>query len=148
MLEETGYVPKYRYSSGEEIRTYAELIADKYSLTASAVWQTRAERLLWNEGAKEWLVTLVQQRKDEALQTLNIRARFVAAVNSALNWPKLPGIPGILDYEGDIFHSSRWKYGLTGGSPVDPSLTKLKEKRVAIIGTGATAVQIVPQLAQ
>lgn len=148
LLEETGYVPKHRYSSGEEIRTYAELIANKWSLAESAVWQTKAERLLWDEGAKEWLVSLVQQRKDEAPQTLNIRARFVAAVNGALNWPKLPGIPGILDYEGDIFHSARWNYTLTGGSPEDSSLIKLEGKRVAIIGTGATAVQIIPKLAQ
>jgi cation diffusion facilitator CzcD-associated flavoprotein CzcO len=149
LLEETGYVPKHRYSSGDEIRTYAELVAERWGLTASAVWQTKAEKLSWDEGAKEWLMTLAQQHRNEAPQELNIRTPFVAAVNGALNWPKLPGIvPGMFDYKGDIFHSSRWNYALTGGSPVDPSLTKLRGKKVAIIGTGATAVQLVPHLAQ
>ncbi|KAF2250183.1 FAD/NAD(P)-binding domain-containing protein [Trematosphaeria pertusa] len=147
LLEETGYVPRHRYSHGEEIRHYANLAAQKWGMADSAVFQTKAQKLVWDEEAKEWRVELVQQRKGEQPQTLNIRAPFVATVNGALNWPKLPGIPGILDYQGDIFHSSRWNYALTGGSPADPSLTKLQGKRVAIIGTGATAVQIVPHLA-
>ncbi|KAF2793764.1 FAD/NAD(P)-binding domain-containing protein [Melanomma pulvis-pyrius CBS 109.77] len=148
LLEETGYVPQLRYSSGEEIRNYANLAAQKWGVAESAVFQTKAERLVWDEESKEWQVELVQQRKGEQPQTLNIRAPFVATVNGVLNWPKLPGFPGILDYHGDIFHSSRWDYGVTGGSPTDPSLTKMQGKRVAIIGTGATAVQIVPHLAR
>jgi cation diffusion facilitator CzcD-associated flavoprotein CzcO len=69
-------------------------------------------------------------------------------VNGVLNWPKLPGLPGILDYQGEMFHTARWDYSVTGGSPTDASLEKLKDKRVAIIGTGATAVQVVPQVAR
>jgi cation diffusion facilitator CzcD-associated flavoprotein CzcO len=148
LLEETGYVPKHRYSQGEEIRNYAELAAEKWGVADSAVFQTKAETLVWDDVSKEWQVKLVQKRKGEQLQTLNIRAQFVATVNGVLNWPKLPGIPGILDYQGDLFHSSRWNYALTGGSPADPALTKLQGKRVAIIGTGATAVQIIPHLAR
>ena len=69
-------------------------------------------------------------------------------MNGVLNWPQLPGIPGILEYQGEIFHSARWKYSITGGSPADPSLAKLKDKRVAIIGTRAAAVQAIPHLAR
>jgi cation diffusion facilitator CzcD-associated flavoprotein CzcO len=148
LLEETGYIPKHRYSSGEEIRNYANLAAEKWGVTQSAVWQTKADKLSWDEDAREWEVEIRQQRKDVESQTLTIRAQFVAAVNGALHWPKLPGIPGILDYKGEIFHSSRWNYALTGGSPADPSLTKLKGKTVAIIGTGSTAVQTIPHLAK
>ncbi|KAF2491168.1 FAD/NAD(P)-binding domain-containing protein [Lophium mytilinum] len=148
LLEETGYVPRQRYSSGEEIREYAELVARKWGVADSAVFQTKAEELVWDEGAKEWEVELVQQRKGEQAETLRVRAPFVATVNGVLSWPKLPGVPGLLDYEGEVFHSSRWDYGITGGSPEDPSLTKLEGKRVAIVGTGATAVQIVPHLAR
>jgi cation diffusion facilitator CzcD-associated flavoprotein CzcO len=148
LLEETGYVPKHRYSHGEEIRNYADFAAKKWGVADSAVFQTKADKLVWDDNLKEWQVELVQKRKGEQPQTLNIRAQFVATVNGVLNWPKLPGIPGILDYQGDIFHSSRWNYALTGGSPTDPSLTKLQGKRVAIIGTGATAVQIIPHLAR
>ena len=57
--------------------------------------------------------------------------------------PKLPGIPGIETFEGHSFHTSRWDYGYTGGD-TEGGLTELADKRVAIIGTGATAIQCVP----
>ncbi|KAF2265468.1 FAD/NAD(P)-binding domain-containing protein [Lojkania enalia] len=147
LLEETGYIPRHRYAHGEEIRNYANFAAQKWGVADSAVFQTKANNLIWDDILKEWQVELVQQRKEEDLQTLNICAKFVATVNGVLNWPKVPRVPGILDYQGEVFHSSRWNYALTGGTPNDPSLTKLREKRVAIIGTGCTAVQIVPHLA-
>lgn len=147
-LEETGYVPKHRYSQGEEIREYANLVAQKWGLMGSAVFQTQAQKIVWDNDAKEWTVNLIQRRKGQSPKTLEIRSRFVTISAGVLNWPKLPDIPGILDYQGDMFHSARWAYDVTGGSPKDPSLAKLKDKRVVIIGTGATAVQIVPQLAQ
>ena len=148
LLEETGYMPKHRFASGEEIRQYANLIAEKYGISDSAAFLTKAEKLTWDETTKEWQVQLTQSREGEPPQTLNIRSQFVATVNGVLNWPKLPGLPGILDYQGEMFHTSRWDYSITGGSPTDPSLEKLKDKRVAIIGTGATAVQAVPHLAR
>jgi cation diffusion facilitator CzcD-associated flavoprotein CzcO len=148
LLEETGYVPNHRYVYGEEIRNYANLIAEKWNIAGSAVFCTKAERLAWDEVTKEWQVDLVQKRPGELPQKLNVRSQFVAMVNGVLNWPKLPAFPGIREYQGDIFHSSRWNYGITGGSPADPSLEKLKDKRVAIIGTGATAVQAIPHLAR
>ena len=148
LLEETEYVPEHRYSYGEEIRVYAELVAKKWGITNSAVFQTKARTLIWDEGTKEWQVQLVQQRTGEPPQTLNVRSQFVATVNGVLNWPKLPAIPGILDFRGDVFHTSRWNYALTGGSPANPSLARLNGKRVALIGTGATGVQVMPHLAR
>ena len=148
LLEETGYVPKHRYSSGEEIRNYANIIAEKWNIANSAVFLTKAEKLVWDDAGKEWLVELMQRRKGKLPQTLKIRSQFVAMVDGVLNWPKLPGFPGILDYQGQVFHSSRWDYSITGGSETEPSLTKLKDKRVAIIGTGASAVQVIPHLAR
>ncbi|KAF8862082.1 flavin-binding monooxygenase-like family protein [Acephala macrosclerotiorum] len=148
LLEETGYMPKHRYAYGEEIRNYANLVAEKWNVTGSAIFQTKAEKLVWDEATKGWQVELVQTRKGEPPQTLNIRSQFVAMVNGVLNYPKLLKLPGVLDYQGEIFHSSRWDYSITGGSQEDPSLVKLKDKRVAIIGTGASAVQIVPHLAR
>jgi cation diffusion facilitator CzcD-associated flavoprotein CzcO len=148
LLEETGYIPKHRYAYGEEIRNYANLIAEKWNIADSAVFCTKAEKLVWDETTKEWQVELVQKSPGELPQKLNVRSQFVAMVNGVLNWPKLPGFPGIREYQGDIFHSSRWNYSITGGSPEDPSLEMLKGKRVAIIGTGATSVQVVPHLAR
>jgi cation diffusion facilitator CzcD-associated flavoprotein CzcO len=147
-LEQTGYVPKHRYSQSEEIREYANLVVQKWGLSDCAVFQTQAEKIVWDEDAKEWSISLIQRRKGLAPETLQIRSKFVTLAAGILNWPKLPSIPGILDYQRDIFHSARWAYDVTGGSPKDPTLAKLKDKRVAIIGTGATAVQIVPHLAR
>ncbi|KAK7180426.1 FAD/NAD(P)-binding domain-containing protein [Paraphaeosphaeria sporulosa] len=148
LLEETGYIPHHRYSQGEEIREYANLLAKKWGISDSAVFQTQAQKLVWDEKSKEWQVKLTQQRSGEEPRIIDVHAQFVVASNGVLNWPKLPGVPGILEYQGDIFHSSRWNYALTGGSPSDPLLTKLEGKRVAIVGTGATAIQIVPELAR
>lgn len=147
-LEETGYVPKHRYSQGEEIREYVNLVAQKWGLMDCAVFQTQAQKIVWDEDDKEWVVDLIQRRKGQPPETLQIRSRFVTIAAGVLNWPKLPNIPGILDYQGDMFHSARWAYDVTGGSPKNPSLTRLKNKHVVIVGTGATAVQIVPQLAK
>ncbi|RDW61942.1 hypothetical protein BP6252_11375 [Coleophoma cylindrospora] len=148
LLEETGYIPKHRYASGEEIRNYAKLVAERYGLTNSAVFRTKAQKLIWDEVSKSWDIELVQQRKEEPPQTLKIRSQFVAAVNGVLSFPKLPKFPGVLEYPGPMFHTSRWNYAVTGGSQAEPSLTKLQDKRVAIIGTGATAIQAIPHLAR
>ncbi|KAJ5752251.1 hypothetical protein N7520_009168 [Penicillium odoratum] len=147
-LEETGYVPKHRYSQGEEIREYVNLVAEKWGLTKCAVFKTQAEKIVWDNDSKEWIVDLLQCREEESPETIQIRSKFVTIAAGILNLPKLPSIPGILEYKGDIFHSARWAYNITGGSPKDSSLVKLKDKRVAIIGTGATAVQVVPHLAK
>lgn len=150
LLEETAYVPKHRYSYSEEIRQYADLIAQKWNLADSGVFQTKATRLVWNEQANEWVVDLEQSRESQgAPQRLTVRSQFVVLANGVLNWPKLPDIPGILDFEGHTFHTSRWDYNFTGGSPsqTNPKMSNLKDKRVAIVGTGATAVALVPQLA-
>ncbi|KAJ5281905.1 hypothetical protein N7478_007277 [Penicillium angulare] len=88
--------------------------------------------------------------RESTEKNLQIRARFVVIGAGILNLPKLPNTPGILEYQGEVFHSYRWAYDVTGGSPQKPSLSlsKLKDKRVAIIGTGSTGVQLVPQLAR
>ncbi len=65
-----------------------------------------------------------------------------------LNKPKLPGIPGIDTFKGKLFHTARWDYDYTGGEWRNPVLDKLADKKVAIVGTGATAIQVVPYLAK
>ncbi len=76
-----------------------------------------------------------------------MEARFIVMALGTASRAKLPGIPGIEDYEGHTFHTSRWDYGYTGGN-TDGGLTKLADKRVAIIGTGATAIQCVPDVGE
>src|SRR5438270_12327547 len=77
-----------------------------------------------------------------------ISARFVAMSNGLLDRPKLPGIPGIESFAGHAFHTSRWDYDYTGGDYLGAAMDKLADKRVAVIGTGATAVQCIPHLAR
>lgn len=139
LLEEMGYMPEERFSSGQEIYAYANLIAERYGLRERTVFHTWVTDLRWDEDEQRWHVTT--NRGD------SMRARYVVLGTGPASRPRLPGIPGIADFEGASFHSSRWDYDYTGGGP-DGGLDKLAGKRVAIIGTGATGVQIVPHLAR
>ncbi len=139
LLEETGYIPKERYSFAPEIVEHAQRIAKKYDLYRDACFQTQIKAITWNEAECRWIITT--NRNDR------MRARFVVMSNGPLNRPKLPGIPGIDSFKGHTFHTSRWDYAYTGGDTTG-NLDKLSDKRVAVIGTGATAVQCVPHLAQ
>jgi cyclohexanone monooxygenase len=137
LLEETGYIPKEKYSFAAEIRAHAKRIGEHFDLYRLACFQTEIREMRWLEDEKRWLITT---NRDDAM-----RARFVVMSSGPLNRPKLPGLPGIADFKGHSFHTSRWDYGYTGGSS-EGGLTKLADKRVAIIGTGATAIQCVPHL--
>lgn len=139
LLDELGYVPSERYATGEEIRQHAVKIARHYDLYQDALFHTRATSLTWNEQSKHWDVET--DRGD------HFRARYVVVSSGTLSQPKLPGIPGIDDFQGHTFHTSRWDYGYTGGDQTG-GLTGLADKRVAVIGTGATGLQAIPQVAR
>ena len=140
LLEETGYMPSKKFADGYEIHDHCQIIADTFGLRDNALFHTLIETLVWDEASNRWLVGT--NRGDE------IRARFVVLAMGPLNKPKLPGIPGIEKFKGKIFHTARWDYDYTGGSWRDPALDKLGDKKVAIVGTGATAIQVVPYLAK
>ena len=137
LLEETGYIPKEKYSFAPEIMEHSQRIARKFDLYRGALFQTQIKELRWNEAECRWIVTT---NRDDRLC-----ARYVIMSNGPLNRPKLPGIPGIDTFKGHTFHTSRWDYNYTGGDTTG-NLHKLADKRVAIIGTGATAIQCVPHL--
>jgi len=137
LCEELGYVPRSKYAFASEIFEHARRIAHHYHLYDDICLQTQVKDMRWDDTNQRWCVRT--DRNDD------MRARFVIMSNGPLNRPKLPGIPGIRDYRGHTFHTSRWDYDYTGGSP-EGGLHKLADKRVAIIGTGATAVQCVPHL--
>ncbi|MCP5182046.1 MAG: NAD(P)/FAD-dependent oxidoreductase [Pseudomonadales bacterium] len=139
LLEEVGYMPARKYSTGREILWYSQEIARRYRLYDDVLFQTQVTALTWQEDEGCWLV---ETNRGDAF-----RARYVVQSNGPLNRPKLPGIPGIQDYRGHTFHTSRWDYDYTGGS-AEGGLNKLADKKVAIIGTGATAVQCVPHLGE
>ncbi|MFI6894919.1 flavin-containing monooxygenase [Streptomyces sp. NPDC050256] len=139
MLDETGYVPRWKYAPGEEIRRHAVRIAQKYDLYADALFSTTVTALHWEESSRSWVVTT--DRGD------SFRATYVVTATGTLSDPKLPGIPGIEKFAGHTFHTSRWDYAYTGGSP-EGALTGLAGKRVGVVGTGATGVQVIPKLAE
>ena len=138
LLEELGYMPKEKYSHAPEILEHSRAIGRHFDLYDGAVFQTGVQELRWDDDERRWLVST--DRGDM------IRARFVSLASGPLNRPKLPGIPGIRDFKGHTFHTSRWDYDYTGGT-AEGGLDKLAGKRIAVIGTGATAVQCVPHLA-
>ncbi|MFJ7996457.1 flavin-containing monooxygenase [Streptomyces sp. NPDC096310] len=137
LLEEVGYLPKWKYAPGEEIRQHARAIGHHFDLYRDACFQTQVTELRWDDAALEWIVGT--DREDR------IRARHVVISSGTLSQAKLPGIPGIETFKGHTFHTSRWDYAYTGGD-ADGNLHKLADKRVAVIGTGATAIQCVSHL--
>ena len=137
LLEETGYIPKEKYSFAPEIFAHAQRIGKFFNLYEVACFQTRVTELRWDESIKRWIVST---NRNDAM-----KARFVITASGPASRPKLPGIPGLKDFQGHSFHTSRWDYGYTGGDN-NGNLDKLADKRVAIIGTGASAIQCVPHV--
>ena len=140
LLEETGTVPSAKYVPAPEIHAHAVRIAETFGLYDDALFSTGIESVDWDAASHRWIVRT--DRGD------TIRAKYVTMGTGPLHRPKLPGIPGIQEFEGHAFHTSRWDYSYTGGNPKGAPMTGLADKRVGIIGTGATAVQAIPHLSK
>ncbi len=140
LLEETGHMPTEKYVRGPEIQAHCQRIGKQFGLYEDALFHTEATALTWDQASQRWIV--------ETNRGDRLTAQFVVIGTGPLSVPKLPGIPGITSYRGHSFHTSRWDYDYTGGDPAGAPMTKLAGQRVGIIGTGATAVQCVPLLAQ
>ena len=138
LLEETGYMPSLRYAYAPEIFEQCKRIGQHFSLYDLALFQTRVRELRWDEEISRWIVST--DRGDV------IKAKFVITATGPLSKPKLPGIPGISEFKGHMFHTSRWDFDYTGGDN-NGGLHKLADKKVAIVGTASTAVQCIPHLA-
>ena len=140
LLEETGHMPSEKYCKGPEILEHCRRIGEHFDLYEKAVFSTEVTSVDWDEAASRWIIKT--NRGDE------MRAKFIAMGTGPLHRPKLPGIPGIDTFGGHTFHTSRWDYEYTGGDPAGAPLDGLANKRVGIIGTGATSVQCIPHLAR
>jgi len=140
LLEETKHMPTEKYAHASEILEHCRRIGAHYGLYDRAMFHTEVTALEWDEDSTRWTV---RTNRGDAFT-----AQFVALGTGPLHVPKLPGIPGIETFKGHSFHTSRWDYEYTGGDPAGAPLDRLGDKRVAIIGTGATAVQCVPHLAR
>ncbi len=140
LLEKTGFMPSKRFADGAEIQRYIRQIAEHFGFADKGLFHTQITSLVWDEVLQRWRVGT--NRGDQ------IKARFVVLANGVLNMPKLPTIAGMDQFGGKLFHTARWDYGYTGGSFDKPVLDKLADKTVALVGTGATAIQAVPFLAE
>ena len=129
LLEETGYVPTMKFASGFEILEYCQKMAQQFGFYEHCLFHTTVDATTWDEASGRWTVTT--NRGDR------MRARHVILANGILTTPKLARIEGMETFKGESFHTSRWDYNID-----------LKGKRVGIIGTGATSVQAVPELAK
>src|SRR5215467_12214038 len=129
LLEEMGYVPSMKFASGFEILEHCQRMAQKFRFYDHCLFHTTVEATTWDEASGRWIVET--DRGDK------MRARFVILANGILTTPKLARIAGMEKFKGESFHTSRWDYNID-----------LSGKTVGIIGTGATAVQAIPELAK
>jgi len=116
------------YPPGEEIRDYTRFCADKYDVSRRIRCGTAVARAEWDEAGNVWRTTLASGE--------TLVSRYLVNATGLLVVPKLPEIEGIEDFEGDVIHTARWDDGVP-----------LEGKRVAVIGTGATSIQLVPAIA-
>ena len=138
LCEELNYVPSEKYAHQPEMLRHSQHIAHHYGLYDNACLSTDVEQLKWNDTLQRWII---KTDKGDSIQ-----AKYIICNFGVFSHPKLPGVPGVETFQGKMMHTSRWDYEYTGGSSNQP-MSNLSNKRVAIIGTGATAVQVVPHLA-
>jgi cyclohexanone monooxygenase len=139
LLEELDFMPSKKFADGAEIYEHCRRIGKHFGLYDSAIFSTQVRDLRWDDAIKRWRIST--DRADD------IRARFVVMASGPFHRPKLPGIPGLKDFKGHSFHTSRWDYDYTGGDSTG-GLDKLSDKRVALVGTGATGIQVTPYIAR
>lgn len=153
LLEETGYMPKHKYSYGQEIREHAERIAERYGFGNRGILRATVGAISWNDDSSLWEISVSQEQgprqgADANKVLAQVTGDYVISMSGILNYPKLPVLQGLDDFQGHQFHTSRWDYTYTGGSQEQPDMINLKDKSVGIVGTGATAIQTFPQIAK
>ncbi|MFD3746275.1 flavin-containing monooxygenase [Nocardia sp. NPDC058633] len=116
------------YAPGRELKAYAESCVDKYELRPRIRFGTTVVGADFDEQADRWVLHTTDGD--------DLTARFVISATGVLTRPKLPDIPGIETFAGATMHTSRWDHD-----------QDLRGRRVAIIGTGASAVQVIPEIA-
>lgn len=127
-----GFPYPYQFSPQVENEKYFNWVADKFGLRDSIEFGTEVVSAVWDEAASEWVVTIRKNGREQAR-----RANAVITGVGFLSQPNLPKIEGMGDFKGRMFHTAQWPEDLDHAG-----------KRVAVIGTGATGYQMVPELAR
>ncbi|KAL1605103.1 hypothetical protein SLS60_004646 [Paraconiothyrium brasiliense] len=148
LLEETGYVPTKKYAPGWEIREHAERIADQWHLKDKTVFRSDVESVTWDDSSELWTISFTERRGPLGSPIIShtVRAQYVYLAAGILTRPQVPRIPGLSSFAGPMFHTARWDYGVSGGSQKNQILSGLRDKRVAVIGTAATAIGAIPEI--
>jgi len=117
------------FASGQELKRYAEHVATKYDLRRHMRFNTVVEQACWDEPGRCWRIAIAGGEQ--------VTTRYLVTATGFLSQPHTPDIPGIDTFAGKVIHTAEWdhSYDLTG-------------RRAAVIGTGATAVQLIPKLAR
>src|SRR5262249_40394975 len=121
------------FSRRNELRQYFERCADRYGVQPRIRFATEVVAARWDDAAACWVVRLRSRQGAEETLTANV---LISAVGQ-LNRPRLPDIPGRESFAGPAFHSAQWQHQHV-----------LDGKRVAVIGTGASAFQLSPEVAK
>lgn len=121
--------PDWTHSFGRQpqIFSYLKNVADEIGLRERLVTDCEVRSATWDAEASEWVVDTSRGE---------IRARFVVSATGALSSPSIPELPGLDTFAGEIFHSAEWRHDIP-----------LEGRKVAVVGTGASAVQFVPEIA-
>ncbi|MDV7089123.1 flavin-containing monooxygenase [Rhodococcus opacus] len=139
LLEEVGYMPTEKYATGEEIWKYCQMLGRHFDLYKDSYFQTEITSIRWEEADSRWHI---RTDRDDLIKT-----RYLLLGTGPLNHAKLPDIPGIEEFEGHLFHTNRWDYAYSGGDQRG-DLSNLRDKRIAMVGTGATGIQCMPIVAK
>jgi len=128
---------KHWFARGPELKQYAEHVADKYDLRRHMEFNVLAEGARWDEDEQHWVLTTTSagggKRKARKVRT----AKHLMTATGFLSQPKLPDIEGVDEFAGTVIHTAKWDDSVDLGG-----------KRIAVIGTGATAVQLIPKIAK
>jgi cation diffusion facilitator CzcD-associated flavoprotein CzcO len=116
------------YASGEELKEYAGRLVEKYELAPRIRLNTEVVAATFDDRSHLWRLTTAGGEE--------VTARFVVGATGVFSKPKPPDIPGFEDFEGQVMHTARWDHGVD-----------LRGRRVAVIGTGASAIQVIPAIA-
>jgi len=119
-----------RYAGQPELLRYANHVADRFGLRDGILFHTRMQGAAFDEAARQWVVQAADGRQ--------WRARFLVMASGPLSSPNRPDFPGLRDFAGPVHHTADWPH-----TPVDFS-----GQRVAVVGTGSSAVQAIPIIAQ
>ncbi|MEO6470868.1 MAG: NAD(P)/FAD-dependent oxidoreductase, partial [Aeromicrobium sp.] len=121
------------YAPGAELKAYSDHVADKYGLRELMRFNSVVEGARWDEDNEHWIVNVATATSHQAE---SITAKYLLAATGFLSQPRMPDIPGIETFAGKVIHTTKWddSYDLAG-------------KKAAVIGTGATAVQLIPEIA-